>query len=83
MTPFKTNQEKYVEKKERDEKKIYLDNIEKQKLSKEPLLEFKLNQPQYMQPRPPQQYPSPYVNLNNAYNPIPLEYIHIHLFICD
>ena len=70
MTPFITNQEKMINKKERDEKKIFLENIEKQKISKDPLLELKVNQPQIIQQPQPQIYPSPYINLNNTYDPI-------------
>jgi hypothetical protein len=74
MTPFKTNQEKKIDKKERDEKKIFLENIEKQKISKDPLLELKVNQPQITQQPQPQIYPSPYINLNNTYDPMPSQY---------
>jgi hypothetical protein len=74
MTPFKTNQEKKIDKKERDEKKIFLENIEKQKISKDPLLELKVNQPQIIQQLRPQIYPSPYINLNNTYDPMPNQY---------
>jgi len=90
MTPFKTNQQINVERKHKQDKMNAMENYEsiKKQLNpqqSEPLLELKLNQPQYNQqtgdmskiygtgPGPMtsnQIYPSPYVPIPNPYYPL-------------
>jgi hypothetical protein len=77
MTPFKTNQEKEIERTIRDEKKAMADNMKKMKEEKNPetFFELKINQPQFEQKQPSQTtfmnqiYPSPYVPVPNPYYP--------------
>jgi hypothetical protein len=77
MTPFKTNQEKEIERIARDEKKAMADNMKKMREEKNPetFFELKINQPQFEQKQPSQTtfmnqiYPSPYVPVPNPYFP--------------
>ena len=76
MTPFKTNQELQIEKKEREEKINKINNLKdlrQQTYPQQTLLKFELNQPQQMSYNPatmPQEvYPSPYVPVPNPYYP--------------
>ena len=77
MTPFKTNQEKEIERITRDEKKAMADNMKKMREEKDPetFFELKINQPQFEQKQPSQTtfmnqiYPSPYVPVPNPYFP--------------
>lgn len=74
MTPFKTNQQLNVERKDKEEKQNMLDNmadIKRQMNPPETLLELKFNQPQAPAvPAQAQIYPSPYVPVPNPYYPI-------------
>lgn len=74
MTPFKSNQQLDIEKKEKEEQqalKDYKASIKQQTQTAEPLLEFKLNQPQVAQQKSVAQiYPSPYVPVPNPYYPM-------------
>jgi hypothetical protein len=78
MTPFKTNQQLNIERREKEEKSNALDNFASiksqiQEQTQAPLLEFKLNQPQMASnvPMAPNQiYPSPYVPIPNPYYPL-------------
>jgi hypothetical protein len=77
MTPFKTTQQLDTDRRFKEEKQNMMDNQKKirdQMMgNQEPLLEFKLNQPQVQQQQPqmPNQiYPSPYVPVPNPYYPL-------------
>ena len=76
MTPFKTNQELEIEKRDREQKINESKNLELMRNQMNPpqsLLKFELNQPQQLPYNPammPQQiYPSPYVPVPNPYYP--------------
>ena len=81
ITPFRTNQELIVEKKEKQIKKMEKDNAlanantarqNAQNSQFDPLLELKINQPlqQMQKPVMPEVYPSPYVPIPNPYYPL-------------
>ena len=76
MTPFKPNQQKEIEKKEKTEKKNMKNNAElKQKYDQiekgiDPLLQLTISQPIQQQPAQNPIYPSPYVPIQNPYLPI-------------
>ena len=83
MTPFKTNQQLNIEKKEREERQNAMNNAAdlKRQMGPEPVLELKINQPQQVLPpglgqvgpigpMQNQIYPSPYVPVPNPYYPL-------------
>ncbi len=81
ISPFKTNQQLIIEKKEKqttrteqqNAKENYLDLKQQiQNQQNDPLLELKINQPLYNQQKPamPEIYPSPYVPIPNPYYPL-------------
>jgi len=81
ISPFKTNQQLIIEKKEKQTTRTEQQNAKNnildlkqhiQNQQNDPLLELKINQPLYNQQKPamPEIYPSPYVPIPNPYYPL-------------